>query len=311
MIFHRLASIIAHAGNPVAFVTIDGHRLEEQSRKALAELNLPAIRLLDMAHEVTSGDVICVGNDWSPKKLLSVLSQVRKRGVTIAGVVEGARFLRKGYYKNVDHLLCWGPSGLDINAKETTIVGSPVIEAAAQRGNTCPSNTVRILINYKKSNAKDDPDFAWGKTTIEAARAVDPNFMFSAHPSTRNASLDLKIHNEPFEIALSSASVVITKASTVIFEALASGVCVIYFPEPNEERVEFAMADGAFETANNAEELIAHVKAHAGNPVFPQENAQRFLNKHVSMENGLSANERTAACLISMLHNETSSGMTQ
>ena len=302
MIFRGLVPLITRAGVSVVFVTIDGHRLEGQARGALASEVLPIVGLADMARCAATGDVICVGNDWGPNSLLHCIKRLQARGVQIAGMVEGARFLRRGYYCSVDHLLCWGPSGQEIKAPRTTIVGSPVIEAAMRRARGRKVSEVRVLVNYKRSGAKDDEGFAWGSAAIAAARKIDPEFMFSAHPSTRSIAGRVEINDGPFESLLAKASLIITKASTVIFEALASGVAVIYFPELGEERVEFACPDGAFQIANSSDELMRLARDYAAAPIFPAEPARRFLERHVSTEPVVTAEERAAAALLAMLN---------
>lgn len=306
-IFNGFAGLLRDRGFHTLFCTIGGHRHEPQAREAIARFGQPAHDIALILAKATPRDAICLGNDWGPRRLARALDRLKARGVPLVAVVEGARFNQPRHYKRVDELLCWGPSGLEIGARKARIVGSPVIEKAAG----LPKADVgrpRVLVNYKFSGTDDDAGFVWGAAAIAAAREIDPDFVLSTHPSSRNVPRDVRTSHEPFHALLSRSTLVITKASTVIYEALAAGVSVLYFPAPGEVLAEFGAADGAFQTAKTPEELLAAARRYGANPLFPEAAAVAFLARHVSMVPGMPANERIASALNGILEARSAGG---
>ncbi len=299
-IFRDIERKLTALGVSVFFVSIGGHRHAQQAISAARVAGLEPIDVAQMGRAACAGDVICVGNDWGPKRLLHWLARVQKRGVPLIGIVEGARFSLPGLYKRVDILLCWGPSGLEIGARSAEIVGSPVIEHARQRLQK-KHDRPRVLINYKFSGTEEDKGFAWGAAAIEAARIIDPDFVISAHPSSRGVPADVQVSAEPFLQLLGNSTIVITKASTVIYEALAAGVSVLYFPHGDEKNAEFGDPLGAFAVANGRQELIQRAKDYARQPMFMEREARAFLDRHVSVEPDRPANDRIVAALIAVM----------
>ena len=299
-IFSGFVGLLEARGVSVHFASIGGHRNQGQALGAIAAANRQALDIGDMARMATPDDLICLGNDWGPRRLVRLLERLKARGVPTVAVVEGARFAFPRHYKHVDELLCWGPSGHDIGARRTRIVGSPVIEKAARLPRTSHDRP-RVLVNYKFSGTAQDNGFAWGAAAIAAAREIDPDFVLSTHPSSRDVPADVTVSHAPFHDLLQEATLVITKASTVIHEALAAGVAVLYFPAPDEARAEFGDPRGAFETGESASDLLAAARRYAAHPVFPAAAAQAFLDRHVSIDPAASANARIAAALIKTL----------
>jgi hypothetical protein len=299
-IYSQFAPALAAAGLELHYTTIGSHR---HVQKAVDALNASKVAFGDINHirrHATRADVVIVGMDFGPKRLVRFLKAMRRRGVPTLGVVDGARFLQPKCYKNVDELLCWGPSGLSVGARRTTIVGSPMIERAAQV-KTSKSGLPRALVNYKFSGTLQDSGFVWGAAAIAAAQAIDPNYVLSTHPNSRGVPDSVRVSHAPFDQLLKEASVVITSASTVIYEALAAGVAVIYFPMPDEDPVEFGTPMGAFTTAQSASELLEHARAFAADPRYPDEGANAFLAAHVSVDGARPAKERIAERILAVL----------
>ncbi len=290
-IFNGFAHLLEQRGFSVFFVTIGGHRHQSQAIAAVNVAGRTHIDVGEMGRMATPGDAICAGNDWGPKRLISWLDRLKARGVPLIGVVEGARFGLPRLYKRVDELLCWGASGLEIGARAARVTGSPVIEAAAQPPRPTSARP-RVLVNYKFSGTAEDEGFVWGAAALAAAREIDPDFIVTTHPSSRGVLDDVKVSHAPFSQLLAQSTLVITKASTVIYEALAGGVAVLYFPAKDEVMAEFGEPLGAFEIAANAQELIGKARQYAAEPAFRAKAAQDFLSQHVSIDPAFSANQR-------------------
>jgi hypothetical protein len=299
-LFGTFAPLLEAEGAAVHFATLGGHRHEGQALAAIAAAGRPAIDVGEMAQLATPQDVVVLGNDWGPRRLLRILERLRGRGVPRVGVVEGARFGLPRLYKHVDELLCWGPSGLEIGARGAQIVGSPMIEKAAALPRK-RFDRPRVLVNYKFSGTAEDEGFVWGAAAIAAARAIDPDFVLTTHPSSRGVPPGVRVSHAPFAPMLQESTLVITKASTVIYEALAAGVAVLYFPAEGEVRAEFGDSMGAFDTGGTSAALLEAARRYAANPIFPAAAARAFLARHVSVDPDRSAAQRIAAALICIM----------
>lgn len=307
-IFSGFAGILEAHGLAVHFASIGGHRHEAQALDAIVAARRPVIDIGEIASVATPFDLVVLGNDWGPRRLVRILQRLKARGVPLVAVVEGARFGLPRLYKHVDTLLCWGLSGLSIGAAGARIVGSPIIEKAAKLPRKVHDRP-RVLVNYKFSGTAEDEGFIWGAAAIAAARAIDPDFVLSTHPSSRGVPPGVKVSHAPFHQLLQESTLVITKASTVIYEALAAGVSVLYFPAKDEVRAEFSDPQGAFETGDTAEALLAAARRYAAKPEFPTETAQAFLNRHVSIDPAIPANSRIASALIDIMAAQPAAGV--
>jgi len=289
-VFEEAAGLLRGRGLAVSFVTVKD---VPGVQGAIDALGYPRITIGDLARCATSRDVVCFGNDWGPTRVRRALERLKRNRVPRVGVIEGARFSIPNRYRRVDAVLYWGPSGSELLGRPGRVVGSPIIERA-WRLDRHPPEHPRVLINYKSPH---DPEFEWGRAAIAAAKAIDPAYVFSAHPASKGIPQDVCVSHEPFRKLLSTASLLITRSSTVIYEALVAGVSVLYFPLPDEKRVEFGDPRGAFQTAESAADLLRLAQAHAADPGFDRSAASAFLDRHVSIDALQPSAERLADAL--------------
>jgi hypothetical protein len=291
-VFEEAAGLLRGRGLAISFATVKD---VPGVQRAIDALGYPRMEIGDLARCATSRDVVCFGNDWGPRLVRRALARLKRKRVPVVGVIEGARFSLPSRYSRVDAVLYWGPSGSKLLQRPGRIVGSPIIERASRLQRRVPEHP-HVLINYK-----DAPAFEWGRAAIAAAEAIDPAYVFSAHPASKGIPQDVRVSHEPFQKLLSAASLLITRSSTVIYEALAAGVSVLYFPLPDDKRVEFGDPRGAFQTAENAADLLRLARAHAADPRFDHSTASAFLDWHVSIDPLRPAAERLAEALADYL----------
>ena len=275
--------------------TIDDHFNQAAAVTALQKAGLAWIPLSQIDRRIQAGDVLCVANDWGPRELVKLMSRLRRRGVRLVGVIEGAQFSLHPRYRRVDEILGWGPSAKTVFDVPVHIVGSPKIEAATQlqiNREAIPS----VLINFRSKRREQEDGAVWVENAVGAAREVFGNCLLSVHPG----SVDQPEYEErrpgPILSHFPSATVLITRASTLIYEALAAKLPVIYCPFPDDKRAEFVHPLGAYPVAESREELIAalsDVKTGRG----PTYDGSKFLEWHVSMEPQTSAAVRIANAL--------------
>jgi len=295
-----MARLAEAEGYRVMFVVVEGNPDFEAAQKALGELTFPFITSTELARVATARDVVVVGNDWGPKHFIRKLERFRRHGVPVIGIVEGARFAYPRHWERVDDLLVWGQSGVETLPGRKHVVGSPAIEKALKPERAQPAKP-HVVVNYKFMKGAIEEGPRWATDCAAAAARIDTDYVISAHPFNVAELSGLKVSHAPFSKLLDEATLLITRSSTVIYEALAARVSVIYYPLADERRAEFGEPMGAFRTANSAAELVEQVRAHGSDPSFNERAARAFLERHVSFDPERSAPQRMAAFITAKL----------
>ncbi len=292
-IFAEAAAHLRAQGCEVAFACIDGHADREAALKAAAALGYEVLDASILPRVTHAGDVVCVGNDWGPKFFLRTLDRLKRQGIIVFGMVEGARFAYPNHYQRVQHLMCWGPSALETLPGDKIVVGSPAIEAAI-RPYFDPPERPFVLINYKFTRGSAELGPIWASAAARAAEQAGAPYVISAHPLNVGELAGLNVSHEPFTSLLNNASLLVTRSSTAIYEALAARVSVIYAPIEGERRAEFGESFGAFETATTDAELFALVAVHCAAPRFDDDAAKAFLARHIDIDPAKPSPQRIA-----------------
>lgn len=292
-IFGDAAKLVGERGHAVTFVVVEDHPDRDAAAKAASNIGFPVIESADLERIATERDAVLVGCDWGPKPFIGKIERMRRRGVVFIGAVEGARFAYPKHYERVDDLLVWGQSGLDTLPGRKHVVGAPAIERARKADRVQPERP-HVVINYKFAKGAMDEGPAWARTCAGAAKQIDPDYVLSAHPSNVADLAGLTVSHAPFTSLLEKATLMVTRSSTVIYEALAGRVSVIYFPIEGERRAEFGDALGAFKTAENADDVARFVREHATSPAFNAEAADAFLVRHISFDPARPSPQRMA-----------------
>jgi len=292
-IFSDAAGVVREHGYQVTFVVVEDHPDRDAATKAATSNGFEIIATAELERIATARDTVLVGCDWGPKAFIGKIERMRRRGVAFIGAVEGARFAYPNHYVRVDDLLVWGQSGLETLPGRKHVVGSPAIERARRPVRT-QTERPRVLINYKFTKGAMEEGPPWASACAEAAKQIDPDYVLSAHPSNVADLAGINVSHAPFSALLENASLLITRSSTVIYEALAGGVSVIYFPIQGERRAEFGEAFYAFKTAESAVDVARFVREHAADPPFNASAADAFLARHIDFDPARSASQRMA-----------------
>jgi hypothetical protein len=292
-IYGDAARLLREGGHVVTFVVVEDHPDHAAAANAANALGFDVIETAALERTATARDLVLVGCDWGPKPFIAKINRMRGRGVGFLGAVEGARFAYPKHYERVDDLLVWGQSGLDTLPGRKHVVGSPAIERARKADRVQPERP-HVLVNYKFTKGAMEQGPVWARTCAEAAKQIDPDYVLSAHPSNVADLAGLNVSHAPFGSLLEKTTLIITRSSTVIYEALAGRVSVIYYPIQDERRAEFGDSLGAFKTAESAEDVTRFVREHGANPAFNADAAEAFLTRHISFDPVRSSPQRMA-----------------
>ena len=288
-------------GHAVCLVDMEAWQRQEGAIPELHKRGASSLSIADLAMAPPSRAVFIMGVDWSPGPFVKFLRRVnrrtlahpfRRRSIRRVAVVDGCRFALPGRYKNVDCVLAWGPSGRDCFRQTVMVTGSPIIEAAKARPAAAGAAPL-VAVNHKFTYDHMEDAAWWTEAVTRACAAVGVPCAFSAHPLNR------VMPDQPDEdigSLLDRASVLVTRPSTVAYEAMVRGIPVVLFPVPGEELAEFGEPMGAFAIAS-AETLPALIASALQAKAGYAARCRQFLEHHVALDEKESAGARIAAAL--------------
>jgi hypothetical protein len=296
-LFAPVAQALREAGKSVQFVHLQEIQKLPGAPGGLQEMGLAAIPVSQLFEALSSGATVIVGNDWSPRPLKDILLRARVVGTRLVGIVDGCRFGMPPRYRLVDEVLAWGPSSKRQMNREVNVVGSPAIERAAADRSWFEEPPI-AAINYKFAYAFEGTQHKdnWVSDVLAACRKAGIAAAVSQHPGNPEALPGLWFSD--IDDLLRRASVLISRSSTVVYEALARGKPVVLYPYPDEKLCEFAAPMGAFEIAGSTPELPAMIQ-RALRRIPEQANfGARFLARHVEIGPNGQATQRIVARLL-------------
>lgn len=125
------------------------------------------------------------------------------------------------------------------------------------------------------------PAKSWTDTALRAYKRAGLPFVSGARLSDREAA---PIPIENIDTLLDRASVLVTRPSTVAYEAMARGTPVVLFPMPDEPLAEFEQAMGAFKVARDVNMLSNLISSAVLIRNDYKSHCRKFLDTHVAPE---------------------------
>jgi len=248
-------------------------------------------------------------NDWARDER-ELVDAANGYGVPTIGKIEGVQDFgdadierERRPYQRVRHVLCQGPN--DVRVVEAFggnahLVGSSRLERLwAQPPRTPHGSYVVINLNFTWNvleHARDE----FLQTAIEGCKRAGLDYVISAHPAERPRA-GISVATAPMSELLTSASMLISRFSTVPFEAMARGVPFIYH-NPHGEGVDtFRSADGAFETSTSARELADALDDAKSWVSTYRRRCEPFFRRQVDIDPATSSAQRAGDAIMSIL----------
>ena len=217
-----------------------------------------------------AGDVSAVLVMKDTGSLAPLVTRWRELGVPVIGKVEGAQDFwdadtpeERLPYRNLDLVLCQGKFDAEaLGDRETEIVGSTRLERLWWAPPVIATEPLAVInLNFVYGVRTSDRKL-WLDTAIAGCEAAGVPYVISLHPAEK-ARLDSdRVTSISASRLLPRATVLISRFSTMPFEAMARGVPFIYHNPHGETVRTFADPMGAFKISRSADEL-----AHASTPL--------------------------------------------
>lgn len=300
----KLAEMNVRAG--VLHVT---HHIKEEGVTDEAEkLGLNLYRIEDIIEGRISPRAIVVFNDW---ELVSrtIMAAAQAHGIMTIAIVEGIQDYNdvdtgreRHAYKMCEKVILPGrfDRGYFTDEQETVFGGIPRLHGLAERELKEPPQEKRAAINvnftYDVLEHKRDE---WLDQAIAGCEEATFSPIITRHPAdTGEQHRDLDSSQSAYDL-IEDCSVLITRFSTLVLEALVLNRPVVYFNPHGEKVDKFVDPMGAYQIARSSEELRTALEKLRETPLPPSEAKWAFLQMHA--HTGLSDHETVPSILTSFV----------
>jgi hypothetical protein len=294
--FGPLAQELRRRGRRVEFMAAP--RTGRSTRYAIGRY---ADRILDFDPDgIASASAIVTLNDWG--RCRALVERARSTGIPTFAKVEGVQDFddvdtgrQRQPYRSSEFVLAQGTN--DVRAlpdQNCLIVGSERLERI-WRNPVAPRNERALVnVNFTYDVLVDERE-RWLGMVGRALDEIGLPGLVSRHPADRGDVGAMVVSRKPFRFDASEGGVLISRFSTVPFEAMARGMEFVYF-NPHGERVPtFAEPAGAFPIARTVDELSQALRRRdLCTPIQRRTRYETFFRAQVDMVDGRRSAERTA-----------------
>lgn len=254
-----------------------------------AELGIGPVGARTIDDVLASAGAFVVRNDWGPSR--TMVEAAGARGVPTIGWVEGVQDFAdadtgraRHPYRTVDHVLCLGADDRDqLAGLDTTIVGSQRLWARYHGEPTTADGPAVANVNFTYG-VLEEARSPWVADVLGAAASTGTPLVLSRHPADRGRRGRRAESSQPVSELLQDAPRLVSRFSTLCYEALAVGVELVYHNPHGETVPTFSEPDGAFSITVDRSELIAALSAPPRSPVDVRAAARTFLARHLALD---------------------------
>ncbi len=243
--------------------------------------------------------VVITMKDWAGYK--ATVDTAKSMGILTVAIVEGVQDfddlhqpVQHRPYQTADLVLCQGDNDVAaLGGRPTAIVGSNRLEQLVRSPTTPPVSRLALInVNFTYGVLTDQRD-AWVQSAVYACDAAATPYILSIHPAAKVPSSWVNTTRLPISSLLPHASVLISRFSTVPFEAMARGVRFIYHNPHGERMPVFQNAADAFDVTSNSAELTAALRSPESGGTS-SEATKAFFARQVSIVDGVTPAQRSA-----------------
>jgi glycosyltransferase involved in cell wall biosynthesis len=231
--------------------------------------------------------------DWG--NFLPLLVAVKRCGIPAIAFYEGISddFLNHPNceskllpYRNTPYLLAPGEYYRDIFRKQRLYVtGLPVVHSLLAESVVFPQRPTAIVNVNFSYRVLEDCRYTFVDSVVRACASAGVEFLISRHPADTGEFPDLPMTSDSIYDALRGGSMLISRFSTCVIEALALGKPVIYHNPHGEAFPKFQNPMGAFRLTHSVDQLTQAIRETVADiqaGVNFRERAKDFLHHHAN-----------------------------
>ncbi len=243
---------------------------------------------------------VVVMNDWGPAKPL--INRANELGVPTIAKVEGAQDFddvdtgqHRRPYRTARLILGQGDNDQRALAdQDVHIVGSTRLERIWLSPGSQRTNQVLVNLNFTYGVLERQRK-RWIGSVERAVSPLGVPAVVSQHPADHSRRTRLVRAHAPIRHELTRSGVLISRFSTVPFEAMARGVPFVYHNPHCEQVNTFASPDDAFPITSTSDDLEACVRSILDEPErWTRSTWSRFFLKQVDVQHETPSESRAA-----------------
>ena len=253
---------------------------------------------------------VVVLNDWGRPRQLVECAQ--RHGAATFAKVEGVQDFtdadtqrRRQAYRQVRHVLGQGSNDVKALAdRDVTIVGSSRLERIWLERACTPGPDEPVLINFNFTyEVLTDQADEWIVSAQGGIEDAGRSFVVSQHPALKagHATLARNVTAQPIRHELTRAAALVSRFSTVIYEAMARGVPVIYHNPHGEQVPDFQDPRDAFVRTTSGVELRDAVRGLAAWQAGYRKRSATFFAEQVDVDLDRRSEARGAELIAGLL----------
>ncbi len=297
-----LAAALAELGQNSTFLVIE--KFEEQ----FADVLEAADRVdYTTPEELPTFDAAYMMNDWGVTR--EIILEARKRGASTFARVEGVQDYRdvdtgriRLPYQTADHILAQGRNDVDaLNHTSVSIVGNARLEklwGADERSSLSASGKTVINSNFTYGVFTEIRN-TFVEMAIRGSLDAGMQPVISQHPADRPLPAHLQHYRSEQSMSdlLHECDVLISRFSTVPFEAMAVGTPFIYLRPAVENVDTFDEPDDAYRIVNSSLELAEALPDVAAQLGGYRAVSEKFFRQQIDIT-GVPSDVRTASMIV-------------
>ena len=210
-------------------------------------------------------------------------------------------------YLAADHVLVQGENDLgSLERKNLHVVGNANMERAWNAGPNTAARNGKVIINSNFTyGVLTDKRQMFLTQAVEGIRAAGLEPVISQHPADRPlpAPLAELVTESSMSDLLPISEAVVTRFSTVPFEAMAYGTPFVYFNPHHEKVPTFASPDPSFRHVHNATDLTDALRHAVEGRATYRDVAESYFRAQIDMTDTASA-IRSAKVIASITYDE-------
>jgi hypothetical protein len=265
---------------------------------ALDELGRYTKTVLPYApEELSRARALVVLNDWGPMK--DAVHIANDAGVPTFAKIEGVQDFndvesswQRDPYRAASYILAQGDQDVAaLPEQECFVVGSSRLERLWNSAPVVPGEHALVNVNFTFNVLAEQRD-SWIASVRAALRRAGVPAIASKHPAERGRVVGLPVAVKPFRHEITKAGLLVSRFSTVPFEAMARGVPFVYHNPHGERFPTFAEPGGAFLVSASEEELIEAVAETSSWRADYRQRCASFFLRQVNVDPDRSCAER-------------------
>jgi hypothetical protein len=266
----------------------------------------PFFALPDAARAVDGIRAVVTMKDWAGYgEVVTAAGQV---GVPTFAKVEGAQDFSdadtpyaRAAYRSADHILCQGQNDFDALDGSRFIVGSSRLERLFHAP-LLPIEHDHVVINLNFTYGVLEEERAeWIDSAVAACEQLRLPYTVAIHPAERRTRRVPHASSIPISRLLFRAGTLVSRFSTVPFEAMARGIPFVYHNPHGERVATFARGGEAFRTTTDAEQLAAALtEVRSWREDYRSRSAQ-FFSRQVDINPDVASEDRAADVISGLL----------